>query len=155
MKDLKVDIKKFDQCKEVRNLNVPHNRDNFINLSVIEVLINNNIIDEKDSNVIMSSEENELKEFLLKKIKNVYQFEFLKSSYFRNWLRDPIKIFEVKIFCFNIYKIRKMNQKIKIAKNSLTILKIFLNPTEKTTKDTKNFFYILHAISFFIFKTTP
>ena len=31
-------------------------------------------------------------------IKNVYQFEFLRSNYFRNWLRDPIKILSVRIF---------------------------------------------------------
>jgi hypothetical protein len=89
---LKIDVKKFDQCKEVRNLNVPHNRDSFINLTTLEVLINNNVIDENNFYNIFSSDNHELKETLQKKIKNVYQFEFLKSPYFRNWLQDPIKI---------------------------------------------------------------
>jgi hypothetical protein len=95
LKELNIDVKKFDQCKEVRNLNVPHNRDNFINLTILEVLVNNNIIDSQNYFKIYSSENQILKEVLNKKIKNVYQFEFLKSSYFRNWLRDPIKILSV------------------------------------------------------------
>jgi hypothetical protein len=95
LRELNIDAKKFDQCKEVRNLNVPHNRDNFINLTILEVLINNNIIDSENYYKIYSSENQELKEVLNKKIKNVYQFEFLKSNYFRNWLRDPIKILSV------------------------------------------------------------
>lgn len=99
LRELNIDVKKFDQCKEVRNLNVPHNRDNFINLTILEVLINNNIIDSQNYFKIYSSENQKLKEVLNKKIKNVYQFEFLKSNYFRNWLRDPIKILSVR---FNI-----------------------------------------------------
>ncbi len=95
LKILKVDIKKFDQCKEVRNLNVPHNRDNFINLTIMEVLINNNILNEKDYKTIIQSQNENLKQFLSKKIKNLFQFEFLSSSYFRSWLRDPIKILDV------------------------------------------------------------
>ena len=39
-----INIKKFDQCKEVRNLNVIHNRDNFINLKILDILLSNNII---------------------------------------------------------------------------------------------------------------
>lgn len=94
LKDLKIDIKKFDQCKEVRNLNVPHNRDNFINLTILEVLVNNKIIEKEEYDLIFSSNNDHLKEYLLKKVKNLYQFEFLKSTYFKNWLKDPIKIYE-------------------------------------------------------------
>jgi hypothetical protein len=89
---LKIDVKKFDQCREVRNLNVPHNRDNFINLSILDVLVNNEIIDPVEVQLIFSSDNHSLKTFLLSKVKYQYQFEFLKSSYFRNWLKDPIKI---------------------------------------------------------------
>lgn len=96
MKFLRIDVKKFDQCKEVRNLNVPHNRDNFINLTVIDVLINNNIIEYAEVENIFNSNKNRLKDFITKKIKTLYQFDFLRSSYFRNWLNDPIKIFSVK-----------------------------------------------------------
>ena len=39
-----ISIKKFDQSKEVRNLNVIHNRDYFINLKIVDVLLSNNII---------------------------------------------------------------------------------------------------------------
>ncbi len=98
LKELNIDLKKFDQCKEVRNLNVPHNRDNFINLTILEVLINNNIIDSQNYFKIYSSDNHTLKEVLNKKIKYVYQFEFLKSNYFRNWLGDPIRILSVKNF---------------------------------------------------------
>ena len=118
---LKVDIKKFDQCKEVRNLNVPHNRDNFINLTIMEVLINNHILNENDYQIIIQSQNENLKQFLSKKIKYIFQFEFLPSNYFRSWLRDPIKILDV----FKIHT-RTLNL-IKIVKNSLTIQKIYLN----------------------------
>ena len=97
LKELRIDIKKFDQCKEVRNLNVSHNRDKFINLTIIEVLLNNKIIDNNEYEVIFCSENESLKEFLLKKVKQLYQFEFLRSNYFRNWLKDPIKIRSVEV----------------------------------------------------------
>lgn len=95
LKILRIDVKKFDQCKEVRNLNVPHNRDNFINLTVVDVLINNNIIEYSECQKIFNSNNNRLKEYMTKKIKTLYQFDFLRSNYFRNWLNDPIKIFSV------------------------------------------------------------
>lgn len=95
LKVLRIDVKKFDQCKEVRNLNVPHNRDNFINLTVVDVLINNNIIEYEECQKIFNSNNNRLKDYMTKKIKTLYQFDFLRSSYFRNWLNDPIKIFSV------------------------------------------------------------
>lgn len=95
MKVLRIDVKKFDQCKEVRNLNVPHNRDNFINLTVVDILINNNIIEYEECQKIFNSNNNRLKDYMTKKIKTLYQFDFLRSTYFRNWLNDPIKIFSV------------------------------------------------------------
>lgn len=104
---MKIDIKKFDQCKEVRNLNVPHNRDKFINLSILEVLVNNEIIDDRDVQFIFSSENQPLKTFLLSKVKYQYQFEFLKSSYFRNWLKDPIKIHSVRLLDNQLLDVRK------------------------------------------------
>lgn len=102
MKVLRIDVKKFDQCKEVRNLNVPHNRDDFINLTLIDVLRNNNIIEDFECERIFTSNNNRLNEYISKKIKFLYQFEFLKSSYFRNWLNDPIKILSVNFFLFNL-----------------------------------------------------
>ncbi len=115
---LKIDVKKFDQCKEVRNLNVPHNRDNFINLTVIDVLVNNSIIEHFECQKIMNSDNKKLKDFLLKKVKTLYQFNFLGSSYFRNWLNDPIKIFSV-IFLINFF-----NKFIYLI-NAIVIVNIF------------------------------
>jgi len=113
LKELNIDLKKFDQCKEVRNLNVPHNRDNFINLTILEVLINNNIIDSQNYLKILSSDNHNLKEVLNKKIKNVYQFEFLKSNYFRNWLGDPIRILSVIIQFYNNLGAEFIEQKLR------------------------------------------
>jgi hypothetical protein len=59
---------------------------------VLDILLNNKIIDQQDVVKIFSSENEDLKCFLNKKIKYLYQFEFLKSAYFRNWIKDPIKI---------------------------------------------------------------
>lgn len=103
MKEMNIEMKKFDQCKEVRNLNVPHNRDCFINLTVWEVLLNNNLIRKEDKEKIFSSSQERLKEILSKKIKQIYQFEFLASTYFKTWLRDPIKIFLVRRKNFNTF----------------------------------------------------
>lgn len=93
-----MNIKKFDQSKEVRNLNVKHNRDNFINLKIVDVLINNELISEKDSKIILGSCSPELLNTLNMKIKNFYQFDFLRSSYFKTWLKDPIKIKGTKVY---------------------------------------------------------
>ena len=94
LKKLNIDVRKFDQCREVRNLNVPHNRDNFINLTILQVLVNNQIIDENDLTCIINSNNSNLIELLKKKIKNHFQFDFMKSNYFKSWLKDPIKIYE-------------------------------------------------------------
>jgi hypothetical protein len=120
---LNVDIKKFDQCKEVRNLNVPHNRDNFINLTIVDVLMNNKIISQDDYNKIFTSTNDRLKDFLMKKVKHAFQFDFLSSSYFRFWLKDPIKILDVS-YDLNVRRIRRLV--IRIVRNSPTIARISL-----------------------------
>jgi hypothetical protein len=102
LKELEIEVRKFDQCKEVRNLNVPYNRDNFINLTVLEVILNNKLITVNDYIIIKNSDKVKLKENLSKKIKDVYQFSFLKSNYFKIWLNDPIKIYHVNIYYLNI-----------------------------------------------------
>ena len=88
----KIKIRKFDQSKEVRNLNVIHNRDNFINLKVIDVLFKNNIINKKDFEENKNYLDKEFIDILNLKIKFFYQFHFLSSNYFKMWLKDPIKI---------------------------------------------------------------
>ena len=149
LKHLKIDIKKFDQCKEVRNLNVPHNRDNFINLTIMDLLINNNIIEFMECQKIFNSNNIKLKDFMSKKIKTLYHFDFLRSSYFRNWLNDPIKIFSVR----NFFLFLRINFIItKIVRNSLTIRKIFSRVILRIMIDTKSYYYTLLAIFCFIFK---
>jgi len=93
-----VDLRKFDQCVEVRNLNVPHNRDNFINLSVYQVLLNNKIINMDELTAMMNTNNEKLKILLNMKIKYHFQFEFMKSKYFKNWVNDPIKIYLKETF---------------------------------------------------------
>ena len=79
-----ISIKKFDQSKEVRNLNVIHNRDYFINLKIIDVLLSNNIISKNDLLKINDNINSEFLNILNMKIKLFYQFNFLCSSYFKN-----------------------------------------------------------------------
>ena len=95
--DMNIDIKKFDQSKEVRNLNVKHNRDNFINLKIVDVLINNDLITKDESATMLVQANNEVLNILNMKIKNFFQFDFLKSTYFKAWLKDPIKIKNIKL----------------------------------------------------------
>ena len=90
--NMNMDIKKFDQSKEVRNLNVKHNRDNFINLKIVDVLVNNGLITKENSITMLSQANHEVISVFNMKIKNFYQFDFLKSNYFKAWLKDPIKI---------------------------------------------------------------
>ena len=94
---MNIDIKKFDQSKEVRNLNVKHNRDNFINLKIVDVLINNDLITKDESATMLVQANNEVLNILNMKIKNFFQFDFLKSTYFKAWLKDPIKIKNIKL----------------------------------------------------------
>ena len=95
--DMNIDIKKFDQSKEVRNLNVKHNRDNFINLKIVDVLINNDLITKDESTTMLVQASKEVLNILNMKIKNFFQFDFLKSTYFKAWLKDPIKIKNIKL----------------------------------------------------------
>ena len=90
--NLNVQLKKFDQCGEVRNLNVSHNRDNFIDLTIFQMLLNNLIIKNEDIPIIMEKASESLKSLLNKKVKCHYHFDFLSSNYFKKWIRDPIKI---------------------------------------------------------------
>lgn len=152
LKELKIEIKKFDQCKEVRNLNVPHNRDNFINLTVLDVLINNKLINLEDKEFIFSSKKESLKENLMKKIKRVYQFEFLSSNYFKVWLSDPIKIFNLVHIVINL-RIRSTIQ-TRIAKSFLITLKISSSPMLRTMKGIRDCYFILPVIFYSTFKIT-
>lgn len=93
-KGLKFKYRKFNQIREVRNLNIIHNRDHFIDLTVSDFLINNNIISSKELETIMNSNRSNLIELLQIKIKYHYQFCFLKSSFFKDWIKDPVLIYK-------------------------------------------------------------
>jgi len=89
---LNIDMKKFDQCGEVRNLNIAHNRDNFIDLTILQMLLNNSIITNYDVGVAMAYGDEKLISLLNMKVKYQFQFHFLPSKYYKQWIRDPIKI---------------------------------------------------------------
>ncbi len=132
-----INIKKFDQCKEVRNLNVIHNRDNFINLKILDILLSNNIISKNDLLKINDSVDCEFIKILNTKVKLFYQFNFLSSSYFKNWLKDPIKILK-----------RENKIEEKFSNHSKSLFK-------KCPEEYKNinyYYYILLVILYFIFK---
>jgi len=89
-----IDTRKFDQCAEVRNLNIHHNRHNFLNLTVAELLKKNCVLTTEDLSFIENLNNDRLNTLLNKKVKSHYQFDFLRSSYFKAWARDPIKIYQ-------------------------------------------------------------
>jgi len=89
-----IDTRKFDQCAEVRNLNIHHNRHNFLNLTIAELLIKNKVMNAADIKYIERLNNTKLNTLLHKKVKFHYQFEFLNSSYYQNWIKDPIKIYQ-------------------------------------------------------------
>jgi hypothetical protein len=89
-----IDTRKFDQCAEVRNLNIHHNRNNFLNLTILQLLMNNNVITNTDVNCLNQQENKNLIILLNKKVKHHFQFDFLNSEYYRIWAKDPIKIYQ-------------------------------------------------------------
>lgn len=146
---LNIHLKKFSQNKEVRNLNIKHNRDYFLNMKIIEVLINDEILSQEEAKIILNmncsyNNESSLYEILNMKVKNYYQFHFLKSSYFKNWLRDPIKISSYKFYKSNTDKVVE-----KPRKKSLNMSKnIFRTQPEDYEKYKK---LLLHTSCNFIF----
>ena len=82
---------KFQQSKEVRNLDIFHNRDEFINLTVMEFLRNTEIFDLESSELILGKCDSD-DEFFHCRIKVHYFFDFLQSEYFRKWIIDPVNM---------------------------------------------------------------
>jgi len=93
--------KKFNQFAEVRNLNVHHNRNNFLNLTILELLKKNNLLGSKDIKLIDSLKNEKLLNLLNKKVKYHFQFDFLYSDYYKQWVKDPIKIYQSVSMFFN------------------------------------------------------
>ena len=58
----------------------------------MDILLSNNIICKNDLLKINDSIDCDFIKILNTQVKLFYQFNFLSSSYFKNWLKDPIKI---------------------------------------------------------------
>lgn len=125
--NMSIEIKKFDQSKEVRNLNVKHNRDNFINLKIVDVLINNDLITKDESATMLVQASNEVLNILNMKIKNFFQFDFLKSTYFKAWLKDPIKIKNIKL-----------DSAISSSSSSISINPVISSMSSSSSNNNKN-----------------
>ena len=61
-------------------------------LTILELLLNNSIIKTEDVEKISKYGSESLISLLNKKIKNHYHFDFLSSKYYKQWIKDPIKI---------------------------------------------------------------
>ena len=62
------------------------------------------------------------------KIKNFYQFDFLKSNYFKAWLKDPIKIKNIGLNNNNT------SSSITMIKNCINNLKTISKPSKTIFK---------------------
>ena len=91
-KEFNVKTRKFDQSKEVRNLNILYNKDNFLNKTILQIVRRNNIVD--DEHLEFFIQNNRINQILNQKVKNHFHFNFLKSSTFNNWIKDPLKIYQ-------------------------------------------------------------
>ena len=89
-----LETKKFNQIAEVRNLNIHHNRNYFLNLTILELLKKNNLLSSKDLKMIDDIKNDKIVNLLNKKVKYHFQFDFLSSSYYKEWVKDPIKIYQ-------------------------------------------------------------
>jgi len=125
-----IDTRKFDQCVEVRNLNIHHNRHNFLNLTIAELLIKNKVMTPSDIKYVEKQNNVKLIELLRKKVKFHYQFDFLHSEYYQNWIRDPIKIYQNKGVETQNYKQKKSTQNENCLKYPNHSKNIFKTNTE-------------------------
>jgi hypothetical protein len=126
-----IDTRKFDQCVEVRNLNIHHNRNNFLNLTIAELLVKNKVMTVPDIKYIEKQNNLKLIELLRKKVKFHYQFDFLHSEYYQNWIKDPIKIYQnINARDHTTYKHKKSTQNKNCLKYPNHSKNIFKNNTE-------------------------
>ncbi len=95
---LPINFKKFDQ-EEVRIIDPSHNIKSFINLKISTLLLRNKIINEADLNMLIKADIPMLKEMLNKIVKNHYLFNFLRSNEYREFIKDPMKIYQ-KVYCY-------------------------------------------------------
>jgi hypothetical protein len=87
-----VNIKYFDQKVIVRNIDIDFNREQFLDLTLLEFLETSEIISSSQLENLRHNSEDEVTKFLDSKIKLHFQIDFLNSEYLKQWLRDPNKL---------------------------------------------------------------
>ena len=100
-KFLPINLKKFDQ-DEVRMIDPSHNINQFINLTISQLLINNKIVTEHELKLLVELNDSFILKLLNKKVKKHYLFDFLSSDEFKQWLKDPMKLYEKVIILVKI-----------------------------------------------------
>ena len=77
----------------MRNIDIDYNREHFLDLTLDEFLEEASILSQSDLQTLRRQTNLELKTLLDTKIKYHYQFDFLHSKFFIDWLRDPNKFY--------------------------------------------------------------
>jgi len=142
LSSINIEMKKFDQCAEVRNLNVAHNRDNFIDLTIMQMLLNNNIISNEDVTNILTYGSEKVVTLLNKKKSRI---NINLSSSYRNTTDNGLG---TQSRSMNMKK-SKQTLSIKIVWNSLIIPK---TSSKKNKEDYEIYIKLLmHTSCNFVF----
>ncbi len=64
----------------------------FFELTISDLIFKHNIITNDEYALLLKYGSPELIEILNMKVKNHYQFKFLTSNEFREWIKDPVRI---------------------------------------------------------------
>jgi len=89
-----VSLTKFSQGEEVRNIDIHHNQE-ILNMTVMEYTILSGILQKDKLNEEMKNLPVKAVKFLKQKVKNHYQFDFLRSAYLQKWLEDPLSFNDI------------------------------------------------------------
>jgi len=90
LKDLKIKINRFSQSVQ-RNIK-PRENLLFLNLTYMDLLLNNSKLKLEQKEQILGSNNKLLIKLMDEKIKNLFQFTFLKSNYFASWIKNPLDL---------------------------------------------------------------
>lgn len=93
LRSLNLNIRYFDQKGIVRNIDIDYNRGHFLDLTINEFLEEANTFSQSDFEILRKQTNPELQTLLNTKIKYHYQFNFLRSKFFKDWLKDPNKFY--------------------------------------------------------------
>jgi len=67
----------------------------FLNLSYIDLLVCAKELSNTDKNLIYGSKLETLIQIMKQKIKFLFQFNFLKSNFFENWIQNPLNLVKI------------------------------------------------------------